>query len=112
MAPHFGIHNTNTVLHRMNFAYEMIYNGGYGPDGDVPNAIGTAIDLRPFANVASDPAQLVALVNDRLFGGGMPIGIKAEITNAVNALPADDPDERARTAVFLAASSFQYQVAK
>ncbi len=112
VAPQFGIHNTNTVLHRMNFAYEMIYDGGYGPDSDVPNAIGTQIDLRPFASVAADPVRLVALVNDRLFGGGMPLGIKAEITNAVNALPADDPDERARTAVFLAASSFQFQVAK
>ena len=42
----------------------------------------------------------------------MPLGIKAEILNAVNALPADDPDERARTAVFLAASSFQFQVSR
>jgi uncharacterized protein (DUF1800 family) len=112
VAPQFGIHNTNTVLHRMNFAYEMIYNGGYGPDGDVPNAIGTSVDLKAFANVAADPAKLVAMVGDVLFGGGMPLGIKAEITAAVNALPADDPDERARTAVFLAVSSFQFQVAR
>ena len=112
MAPQFGIHNTNTVLHRMNFAYDMIYNGGYGPDGDVPNAIGTQLDLTPFAGVAADPGKLAAMINDRLFGGGMPLGIKAEIVAAVNALPADDPDERARTAVFLAASSFQFQVAK
>jgi len=112
IAPQFGIHNTNTVLHRMNFAYDMIYGGGYGPDDDVPNAIGTALDLKSFASVAADPAKLVALVNDRLFGGGMPLGIKAEIVNAVNALPVDDPDERARTAVFLAASSFQFQVSR
>ena len=112
VAPQFGIHNTNTVLHRMNFAYDMIYNGGYGADGDVPNAIGTQVDLTPFANVAADPAKLVAMVNDRLFGGGMPLGIRSEITTAVGALPADDPDERARTAVFLAASSFQFQVTK
>ena len=112
VAPQFGIHNTNTVLHRMNFAYDMIYNGGYGPDGDVPNAVGTAVDLKPFASVAADSPKLVALVGDVLFGGGMPPGIRAEITAAVNALPADDPDERARTAVFLAASSFQFQVAR
>ncbi|MEO8344202.1 MAG: DUF1800 family protein [Betaproteobacteria bacterium] len=112
VAPQFGIHNTNTVLHRMNFVYDMIYNGGLDPDGDVPNAIGTKVDLAPFARVAADPAKLVAMVNDRLFGGGMPLGIKAEITNAVTALSADDPDERARTAVFLAASSFQFQVMK
>jgi hypothetical protein len=112
VAPQFGIHNTNTVLHRVNFVYDMIYDGGYGPDGDVPNAVGTHVDLAPFASVAADPGRLVAMVNDRLFGGGMPLGIKAELTNAVTALPADDPEERARTAVFLAASSFQFQVAK
>ena len=112
VAPQFGIHNTNTVLHRMNFAYDLIYNGGYGPDGDVPNAIGTQVDLTAFSSVAGDSAKLVAMVNDRLFGGGMPLGIRSEITTAVNALPADDPDERARTAVFLATSSFQFQVSK
>ena len=111
VAPQFGIHNTNTVLHRMNFAYEMSY-GGYERDGDVPNAIGTRVDLAPFAAIAADAVRLVALINDRLFGGGMPLGMKAEIISAVNALPADDLDERARTAVFLAASSFQFQVAK
>jgi len=78
----------------------------------VPNAIGTQLDLGPFADVAADPARLVALVSERLFGGGMPLGIKAEIAAAVSALPADDPDERARTAVFLAVSSFQFQVSR
>jgi len=112
IAPQFGIHNTNTVLHRMNFAYDMIYNDGYGPDGDVPNAIGTRVDLSAFSSAAADPAKLVAMVNDRLFGGGMPLGIRAEILAAVTALPADDADERARTAVFLAASSFQFQVSR
>ena len=112
VAPQFGIHNTNTVLQRMNFVYDMIYNGGYGPDGDVPNAIGTQIDLQSFASVAAEPVKLVALVNDRLFGGGMPLQMKAAIVNAVSALPADDPDERVRTAVFLAATSFQFQVAR
>ena len=96
----------------MNFIYDMIYNGGFGADSDVPNAIGTQIDLTPFASVAADAAKLVTMVNDRLFGGGMPLGIKAEIQNAVGQLPADDPDERARTAVFLASSSFQFQISK
>jgi hypothetical protein len=112
VAPQFGIHNTNTVLHRMNFAYDMVYNGGYERDGDVPNAIGTHVDLTSFAGIAADAVKLVAMVNNRLFDGGMPLGMKAAIIAAVNALPADDPEERARTAVFLASSSFQFQVTK
>jgi hypothetical protein len=91
----------------------MIYNDGYGPDGDVPNAIGTRVDLSAFSRRRRRTLRkLVAMVNDRLFGGGMPLGIRAEILAAVTALPADDADERARTAVFLAASSFQFQVSR
>ena len=37
-------------------------------------------------------------------------GIKAEITSAVAQLPATSTKERARTAVFLAITSFQFQV--
>jgi uncharacterized protein (DUF1800 family) len=112
VAPQFGIHNTNTVLHRMNFAYDMVYGGGYDRNADVPNATGTHVNLAPFVAVAAEPVKLVALVNQRLFDGGMPLGMKATITGAVAALPADDPDERARAAVFLALSSFQFQVTR
>jgi hypothetical protein len=112
VAPQFGIHNTNTVLHRVNFAYDMIYNGGYDRNGDVPGAIGTQLDLGPFSSVAADPVKLVAALNDRLFDGGMPLQMKAAIVDAVGLLPADDPDERVRTAVFLTVTSFQFQVAR
>jgi hypothetical protein len=70
------------------------------------------VDLTSFAGIAADAVKLVAMVNNRLFDGGMPLGMKAAIIAAVNALPADDPEERARTAVFLASSSFQFQVTK
>ncbi len=110
VAPQFGIHNTNTVLHRANFAHEMIDDGGWGPDNELQGAIGTKIDLRPYHAAAADTAQLVSLVNTRLFGGGMPLGIRDEIYQAVAALPAASATERARAAVFLAVTSFQYQV--
>jgi hypothetical protein len=50
------------------------------------------------------------LINTRLFGGGMPLGLREEMYKAVAALPDSDLGERARTAVFLAVTSFQYQV--
>lgn len=112
VAPQFGIHNTNTVFSRLQFAYDMIYGGGYGPDSEVAGATGTQVDLSPFVALAASPAQLVARVNDLLFGGGMPPGVQSEILAAVALLPASDPDARARAAVFLGATSFQSQVTR
>jgi uncharacterized protein (DUF1800 family) len=110
VAPQFGIHNTNTVLHRANFVSEMIDEGGWSPDTELAGAVGTKIDITPFRNVAASPSQLVNLVNARLFGGGMPLGLRDEVYAAVAALPANQRGERARTALFLTLTSFQFQV--
>jgi uncharacterized protein (DUF1800 family) len=110
VAPQFGIHNTNTVLHRANFVSEMIDEGGWSPDSELAGAVGTRIDITPFRNVAASPAQLVNLINTKLFGGGMPLGLRDEVYNAVAALPASQRGERARTALFLTLTSFQFQV--
>lgn len=110
VAPQFGIHNTNTVLHRANFVSEMIDEGGWSPDTELAGAVGTKIDITPFRNVAASPAQLVSLINTKLFGGGMPLGLRDEVYNAVAALPANQRGERARTALFLTLTSFQFQV--
>ena len=55
LAPQFGIHNTNTVLHRANFVSEMIDEGGWSPDTELAGAVGTKIDITPFRNVAGEP---------------------------------------------------------
>ncbi len=110
VAPQFGIHNTNTALHRVNFANEMIDDGGWSPDTELAGATGTKVDLQPYRAVAATPSALVSLVNTRLFGGGMPLGLREEIYKAVALLPATDRGKRARMAVFLAVTSFQYQV--
>ncbi|MFO1325115.1 MAG: DUF1800 family protein [Burkholderiales bacterium] len=110
VAPQFGIHNTNTVLHRANFAREMIDDGGWPADTELPGAVGTKVDITPFRAVAASPSELVKLVNARLFGGGMPLGLRDELYQAIAALPANQRGARARMAVFLAVTSFQYQV--
>jgi hypothetical protein len=110
VAPQFGIHNTNTVLHRANFVSEMIDEGGWSPDSELAGAVGTKIDITPFRNVAASPSQLVGMINTKLFGGGMPLGLRDEVYAAVAALPANQRGERARTALFLTLTSFQFQV--
>jgi len=110
VAPQFGIHNTNTVLHRANFAREMIDEGGWSPDSELAGAVGTRVDIAPYRNVAANAADLVRLIDTRLFGGGMPLGLRDELYVAVSAIDANRRGARARMALFLAVTSFQYQV--
>jgi hypothetical protein len=112
VAPQFGIHNTNTVLNRANFVSEMIDDGGWSPDTELAGAVGTRIDLKPFRDVAGSPSQLVTMINQRLFGGGMPLGLRDELYQAVAALPPTSRGDRARTALVLTLTSFQFQVVR
>lgn len=110
VAPQFGIHNTNTVLQRANFAREMIDDGGWSPDSELAGAVGTKVDIAPYRNVAGSTADLVKLIDARLFGGGMPLGLRDEIYQAVASVDQGRRGTRARMALFLAVTSFQYQV--
>lgn len=112
VAPPMGIHNTNTVLARSNFVYGLLYEGGISRDEEVVGASGTAVDLAPWAALAGNPRALLAEIDARLFGGAMPNGVKREIYATVIALDAGDAEERARAALFLAATSFQFQTSR
>jgi len=111
-APPMGIHNTNTVLARSNFVNQLLYEGGIERDDEIAGTIGTAIDITAYRALAADPKQLVATLDDRLFGGGMPAAMKNEIYLAVQAIDASALRERARTAIYLAATALQYQVSR
>ena len=110
VAPAMGIHNTNTVLARSNFAYAMLWDDGIWPDEDIPGAIGTTVGLAPWVALAADSRKLLAAIDDRFYGGAMPAGVKAAIYDAL--LQIDDAGERARTALFLATTAFQFQVGR
>lgn len=112
IAPPMGIHNTNTVLARANFVNQLVYEGGLDPSEEVPGSAGTKLSISAYAALASDPKALVAGIEDRLFGGVMPPNVKATIYDAVSAIDASKTRERARTALYLAATSFQYQVSR
>lgn len=112
IAPPMGIHNTNTVLARSNFVNQLLYEDGIERDDEIAGTIGTTLDIAAYRALAADPKQLVAALDDRLFGGGMPATMKNEIYLAVQAIDASDPGERARTAIYLAATALQYQVSR
>ncbi len=115
LGPEFGIHTTVTAVGRANLIYTLVY-GGYGPDNTIVDSTGTRLFLAPFEAVADQPAAMVSLVNQHLAGGQFPVSLEPTIVTAVSAVPmsatptAAERTNRARMAVYLMASSYDYQV--
>ncbi|MFO1397136.1 MAG: DUF1800 family protein [Burkholderiales bacterium] len=115
LGPEFGIHTTVSAVGRANLIYTLVY-GGYGPDTTVPDATGTRLFLAPFEAIADQPAAMVSLVNKHLAGGQFPASLEPTIVTAVQAVTmsatptAQQRTDRARMAVYLMASSYDYQV--
>ncbi|HTP99779.1 MAG TPA: DUF1800 family protein [Casimicrobiaceae bacterium] len=113
--PEFGIHTTVTAVGRANLIYALVY-GGYNPDPTIPNATGTKLFLAPFEAIADNPAAMVSLLNQQMTGGQFPAALEPTIVTAVNAITISSPPtaaertNRARMAVYLMASSYDYQV--
>ena len=116
LGPEFGIHTTVTAVGRANLVFALVANGGYAPDAAIPMATGTRVFLAPFEAVADTPAAMVTLVNQTLAGGQFPAALEPTIVTAVNAISISTPPTaaertaRARMAVYLMASSYDYQV--
>jgi hypothetical protein len=109
--PEFGIYTTGTAVARANFVNTMVY-GQIGVSQ--PNApLGTSINLAEMqALAAADTTSnsLLDTLNTRMMHGALTAQNKATIMTAVNALPATDTLGRARAAIYLIATSSQYQV--
>jgi uncharacterized protein (DUF1800 family) len=115
LGPEFGIHTTVTAVNRANLVYALVY-GGYAPDATIPTATGTRLFVQQFESMADNPAAMVSQVNKVLAGGQFPVALEPTIVTAVSAVPmsatptAAERTARARMAVYLMASSYDYQV--
>jgi hypothetical protein len=109
LGPEFGIENAATAFSRSNFVNTIVFGSGVAPDATLNNAIGTSVDLSYLQSI-SDPAQMIQQINMLMFAGNMSAGLQNAIMTAVLAVPASQPLTRAQTAVYLAATSSQYQV--
>jgi uncharacterized protein (DUF1800 family) len=105
--PEFGILSASTALRRANFVNTIVF-GSIAVGSNAPN--GTSLDLAPLQALAGDPAQLVDEVARRLLHGAISSEMRASIIAATGAVAASNTLKRARTAVYLVASSAQYQV--
>jgi uncharacterized protein (DUF1800 family) len=115
LAPEFAIHTTNTAVGRANLVYRMIYNP-FGIDANLINSSGTRLFLDQFDALATTPAALVTEVNRVLTGGQFPAALEPTIVTAVNAVTLSATPtpaqlrSRVQMAVYLMASSYDYQV--
>jgi hypothetical protein len=71
---------------------------------------GTSIDLAPWDPLASDPNQLIDALNQLLLHGVMSEEMRQSVMTAVTSIPASNRRSRVRTAIYLIATSSQYQV--
>jgi uncharacterized protein (DUF1800 family) len=98
--PEFAIFNTNTALSRVNFINSLVY-------GTISS--GTKVDLTPVMN-AGTPDQMLDWLNNLFLHGTMSSSMRQSIITAIGAVGSTDTKNQARTAIYLVASSSQYQV--
>jgi hypothetical protein len=111
LGPEFGIFTTGTAIGRANFANSMIFGQINVSLPDTPN--GTKLfftDLQALAAADLTSNQLVDHLNTRMMHGALSAEMKSRILTAVNAVASNNPLLRAQTAVYLIATSSQYQV--
>ncbi|MBS1795628.1 MAG: DUF1800 family protein [Acidobacteria bacterium] len=110
--PEFALYTTGTAVTRLNFVNNLVF-GRVEPNAERHVTAGTSLGFDEYAALAAaDPTgdQLLDLLNVRLLHGTMSPAMRATILGVVRTVPAANPDLRARRAVYLVATSSQYQV--
>jgi uncharacterized protein (DUF1800 family) len=105
--PTFGILSTTTSLRRANFI-NTILNNGIAVGANAPT--GTQLPLTALLPLASDPTALVNELDRLMMHNTMSPGMKTSIITAVTTIASSNTLSRARMAVYLVASSSQYQI--
>ncbi len=114
--PEFGLLDTSTTYKRTNFMNTLfLANSGNGiPISGVNRPSGTQVNYSTYQALAGNPQQLVDALNARLMHGTMSQPMNANIVAAVNAITnanaTTQAQQRTQTAIYLIASSSQYQV--
>ncbi|HSK74723.1 MAG TPA: DUF1800 domain-containing protein [Pyrinomonadaceae bacterium] len=110
LGPEFGIRTTGTAIGVANVINTMTF-ARINASANAP--LGTAIDLSEMTALAqNDPTsnQLLDTLNQRMMHGTMSPQVRGAILTAVQAVPATNPQARAQQAIYLIATSSQYQV--
>ena len=110
--PEFGLLTTGTAVSRINFVNALIFKG-IAVNVDRRVTAGTSVSLEDLRAIAeADPTgnDLIDVLNLRMMHNAMSPQMRATILNAVLTVPASNPLLRAKRAVYLVATSSQYQI--
>ena len=120
LGPAFGILSTSTTLRRANDINTLVYSGvnvNLNPSATSPDRPrGTSIDISNLEALAVNPNdfQITNALNALLFHGTMSTQMRDSIVTAMNAINDANlttrHQKRARVAVYLAATSSQYDI--
>ncbi len=119
LGPAFGILSTATTLRRANDINTLVYSGvnvNTTPTGNPDRPRGTSIDISNLEAMAATPGdfQITNYLNSLLFHGTMSTQMRDAIVTAMNAINDSNLTtrhlKRARVAVYLAATSSQYDI--
>lgn len=102
LGPEFAIFNANTAVSRANFINDLVY-GSVGPN--------TVTDISAYVAAAEqDVPTLLALIDANMMHGAMPSDMYGTLLNALQDPSYTDPTSVAKAALYLVASSSQFQV--
>jgi uncharacterized protein (DUF1800 family) len=108
LGPEFGILSATTTLKRANFVNTLVFSGITPAQPDRPT--GTQLDFSNWQSQGGNPQGLVDSLNALMMHGAMSNGMRAAIVQNVSNISASNPLLRAQTAIYLVATSSQYQV--
>ena len=118
LGPAFGILSTSTTLRRANDINTLVYTGvsaNATPTAANPDRPrGTSIDMSNLEGMAGVPDNVLNALNSLLLHGTMSTQMRTSIVTAMNAINDADVNvrnqKRARAAVYLVATSPQYDI--
>ena len=110
LGPEFMLMTTGTSVGRANFANTMVFNQIVISE-NAPQ--GTSLDfaeLQELATIDTSSNRLLDVLDQRMMHNTMSPSMRASILAAVNAIASSNPLQRAKQAVYLVATSSQFQV--
>lgn len=99
LGPEFELFNSSTAITRVNFVNDAVY-------GTIGKSM--TLDLSYYLTLASSPDQLVDRMGEVMMNGQMSVQMRSEIINAITGI--SDNTKRVQAALYLIASSSQFQV--
>ena len=112
LGPEFALLTSGTSVSRINAMNTLIFNR-IDINAERRVTAGTSLsfsDLKALAESDLSGNLLMDDLNIRMMHGAMPAQMRTTILNAILTVPASDPLLRAKRAVYLVATSSQYQI--